>query len=1244
MVASVSACTGPDYYFEIDHALYYLTGDVGVGVWHGEGAKFLGFTGAVFKEQLIAAFNGLGWDGYSRHVQLPKGRNRQPAWDITFSAPKSVSALWSVLGADDRHKIEKLVMQAAKRAIDYLDARALLTRRGKGGKTVEHAKGVYVLCPHGTSRSQDPQLHIHALAINMCVREDGSTGTIRSKDLYQHKMAAGALFRLELASLLSKELGLKIEADRWSVKIAGVPQSLCDEQSKRRQVIEQIAKRLGWTSPELLAELAIQTREAKGVVSMAECTKEWLATGERHSFGRDEATALLMTAEGSIGTNIASRLEDEARNKQLREALQKSVDSLSNQQSYFAERDLVQHVAVNLQASGLDTDDILDAVDDAAEDFQSSISLPGQHYRYYATEETVAAERELLAIAEKNRTKNSHLVRDEILFKAKKVVEKRLSTAIGSPAELTFDQHTALIHVTQEQGTTKLIQGYAGTGKTQMLEAAYLAWKESGYQVFGTALSGKAAAGLEAATGVRSFTISKLMLSLFPELTKAELHKSFPDNAGSRQGAYFEGYRTKAWMKNPLGEALKEMEREFAQDKPNADIKLTDKSILVVDEAGMVPTKVMLRLLHECDRVGAKVVLIGDSLQLPPIEAGGPFVSLCNRLGCHYLTTVIRQRQDWMREATYALIQNEPRLALDLYAENDSLRIANSQKAAITQLVADYGKLSAADFRTSLALTSTRAEASQINAGVQQRRLAASQLQGESALLKNGERVYEHDRIMLTRNDYELGARNGMLGTVVSIQQPKWRDDAPKLQVQLDSPTLQKGSSQRVSTILIDLGKYTHVQIGYAVTTHKAQGATVKSSYVLLGESMLNKQMAFTQLTRASHSTVIYSAQAQLGNTLENLAGRLSQSVTKDLAHDYKIDIHSKRGVQQRQELLRDTLARLAPQTTRGLLAPTAYLSDARFGATQTAAMWLLIGQYTKLTDRDYGKTIAVVTDTFESGRINQTVQSHRRAAQQLDGESVEIRKGQRVYEGDRIVVTINNEQGTPMHRLGTAVGFATPFNAVQLPNGEVVKTGVMPWVKVEPDVKLYAGQPKQWVPFDQNSEYRGGEYKPVINLEDVTKLEAGQYKPWLLVELDPKHEAGQSLTAKEGVAISARDFDKLELGYATTAEKLKDITVESSLVLLPEAGHSRSDIAIQLTRATNDVSLFGEHAHYGQALDAGRKQGDFAKSLEGTKQDEPKQQSQSLFDRYKLLLDEQGIQNERIEQAELSRERSRQL
>lgn len=1192
MVASMGACEDPEYYLQVDHALYYLTGE-GAGVWYGEGASLLGFTGHILADQWRAAFAGLSPDASTRLVQHGNGSKRQPAWDVTFSVPKSLSVLWSVLGAEDRHKLEYVVMQAAKRAVDYLNCKALYTRRGKGGETVEHAKGVYALCPHGTSRSQDPQLHIHAVAFNLCVRKDSTTGTIRSKDLYLHKMAAGAVFRLELASLLSSECGLKVEADEWSFKLPGVPQSLCDEQSKRRQVIEQIAKEEGWQSPRTMAELAIKTRSAKGVVSMAECTRAWLETGEKHAFGRKQAELLLQTAQNNTSSGLTTRLAKEARDKSLREAIEKSIESISHSQSYFSERELLQKVAVSLQASGLDADDVIGAVEDAVAGFQSRVEVAGNNYRYYATEQTLATERQLLAIAERNRRTKSHPVSDKVSSKAKKKVEERLSKQIGTAASLTVDQNKALTYILQERGGTKLVQGYAGTGKTQLLEAANLAWRESGYEVLGTALSGKAASGLETATGIRSVTLSKLMLSLLPDLTREELRKCFPDSgAYAPQGAYYEGYRTKAWMTNPLGEALKEMERNYKKRNALPSCKLTAKSILVVDEAGMVPTKLMLRILQQCDQVGAKLILIGDSLQLPAIEAGGPFVSLCGRLGCQDLTTVVRQRKEWMRNATYALIQNEPRLALDLYAANDSLQIKKSHKAALSHLIADYGKLPAADFGTSLALTSTRAEASQINAGVQQHRLAARQLTSETIPLKNGERIYENDRVMFTRNDYQLGARNGMLGTVARVHQPHWRGESARLEVKLDTPTQQQGSSQKVNTILVDLEKYSGIQLGYAVTTHKAQGATVKSSYVLLGESMLNKEMAFTQLTRASHSTVIYTAEAQFGCTLESLASRLSYSSAKDLANDHKIVLQSQSGNQTRQGLLQDTLSRLAPGASQELTPPTAYLADARFASTQAGAMWLLLGQYTKLASTDFDKTIAVVSDAHEVERINSGVQKYRKAAQQLGIDSVEIRQGERVHLGDRILVTRTNEQGLPTRELGTATELhSTPFEAVLKPSGEV----------------LYAATP-----------------------------------PSLTVELDSKDLTGQSAAPKERVVLSGRDFDRLQIGYAATADRLKDIRIESSLVLLPKQGHEPREIAIQLTRATKDVSLFGEQSHYGSMLDAGEERGAFQRTLDALKPEQHEEKSQTLLDRYQQVLQHQQLTRmEQHEQSQLSRQQS---
>src|SRR5690349_7232130 len=118
MTASIHPSTSANYYLQVDHALYYLTGEHGVGVWHGEGAAARGFRGQVLPEALQTAYDGFSADGMKQLVQIQEGKNRQAAFDLTFSAPKSLSVLWSVLGPADRHRIEDLVMKATKKAVD----------------------------------------------------------------------------------------------------------------------------------------------------------------------------------------------------------------------------------------------------------------------------------------------------------------------------------------------------------------------------------------------------------------------------------------------------------------------------------------------------------------------------------------------------------------------------------------------------------------------------------------------------------------------------------------------------------------------------------------------------------------------------------------------------------------------------------------------------------------------------------------------------------------------------------------------------------------------------------------------------------------------------------------------------------------------------------------------------------------------------------------------------------------------
>ena len=155
-----------------------------------------------------------------------------------------------------------------------------MTRRGHDGLIKEGAGLVIATFEHGTSRAQDPQLHAHSLVMNLGVREDGTTGAITSKQFYTHKMAAGALFRAELAYGLKTELGLNLIREKTWFEISGVPEAVLETFSKRREEIERRLKESGFSSTKAAEVAALNTRSGKSHKARAELFVEWQEIGQ----------------------------------------------------------------------------------------------------------------------------------------------------------------------------------------------------------------------------------------------------------------------------------------------------------------------------------------------------------------------------------------------------------------------------------------------------------------------------------------------------------------------------------------------------------------------------------------------------------------------------------------------------------------------------------------------------------------------------------------------------------------------------------------------------------------------------------------------------------------------------------------------------------------------------------------------------------------------------------------------------
>jgi conjugative relaxase-like TrwC/TraI family protein len=907
MSASIRASSSAAYYLERGQTLYYLTGQLGVGVWHGEGAKALGFSGVVLPEGLQAAYDGFSPDGSRKLIQNQGLKERQCAWDITVSCSKYVSVLWSRLQVTERHRLEAVVMEAAKRTVDYLDTEALYTRRGKYGAVIEKAKGVYALIPHGTSRALDPQLHVHILCANICLRSDGTTGTIRSRDLYLHKMAAGAVFHLELAHLLLHTFGLKTVPDEdnpWTFKIPGVPEELCQEFSKRREAILAVAHKEGWSSPKAMAMIALATRESKQFFDIGDCFEKWQETAEAFGFTSEKATQLL-TNRSLLAEFDSQLVEKESergellspeRQKLLSEAVAKAIESIAVSDAYFPERRILQEANTFLQGKGFSASQVINAVAAVLQDKQvQQIEIPAEaEYRYFSTQENIAAEKELIDRVTKGKDSTAHLATKESVERAIKKEEQLLSKSIGSRAELTEDQKQAVTHITLTPGDTALIQGTAGTGKTQMLNAAHRAWKESGYEVLGTSITGKAAQGLERATKIPSVTVASLLHQLRPELGPKEMHQTFGQKlkAAIKQEKHA-AIQAGQWLRNPAQQAFRQLglaiKNALSPKKHRQAIKLTEKTILVVDEISMLSTKAWLALKQECDKVGAKMVGVGDRMQLPSVEAGSPFWSLVNIIGNEALTKIVRQRHEWMRNAAEHIIADRPLEALQLYRQHDSLHLAPHKRAAVEKLVDQFSQTTQNDFEKVAAIANTNAEVRSINQAMQQRRKAAKLLSLSSTKLPNGERVHVGDIIALRQNDYEIDVRNGVRGTVIGISRPQGLFRQSTLKIALHGESVGWSVFRGPKVISIDLSKYPRVQLGYAITTFMAQGATFRETHCLVGDSMLSKNMAYTMATRHTDKCQLYATEAQYSEPLEQIAKDISRSVTKDLATDYKL-------------------------------------------------------------------------------------------------------------------------------------------------------------------------------------------------------------------------------------------------------------------------------------------------------------------------------------------------------------------
>ena len=519
-----------------------------------------------------------------------------------------------------------------------------------------------------------------------------------------------------------------------------------------------------------------------------------------------------------------------------------ALDAITHQQATFTRRDLAKFIHRN--SDGKEQYDRAMSVVRASPDLVA-LGKDERGEDRFTSRDMIETEQRLQRASEAMAERERHRLDEKDRIAALAQAEQRGLTLSG-------EQSAAFEHVTGERGLSVVV-GYAGTGKSAMLGVAREAWERAGYDVRGAALSGIAAEGLENSSGIASRTIAS-------------------------------------------------MEHGWSQGRD----MLTARDVLVIDEAGMVGTRQMERVLSHAADAGAKVVLVGDPQQLQAIEAGAAFRAIHERHGGVEITEVRRQHVEWQQDATRHLATGRTGEAIRAYGNHGMVHAAETREQARGELVErwDRERIAAPD-QTRIILTHTNDEVRELNEAARDRMRAAGEL-GDDVLVKaeRGNRMFASgDRIMFLRNERGLEVKNGTLGTVEQVNQ--------------QGMTVRTDDGRAVT---FDVKDYAHVDHGYAATIHKAQGMSVDRGHLLATPGM-DRHGAYVGMTRHRDGMALHYGRDDFRDQ-SKLVQTLSRERTKDMAGDYaRLDpikeYAERRGISLGERVME--MARAGAEKARGI-------------------------------------------------------------------------------------------------------------------------------------------------------------------------------------------------------------------------------------------------------------------------------------------------------------------------------------
>jgi conjugative relaxase-like TrwC/TraI family protein len=764
---------------------YYLDGDEPPGRWLGRGAEMLGLSGEVDDEDFLAVVDGIDPVGGALLGTRHTGRTVR-GFDVTCSAPKSVSVLFAVGDEDVRREVLDAHDAAVTAALGWIEDHAHCRYRVDGEIWTVDADGLIAAAfRQHTSRAHDPQIHTHLVIANRVAAPDGRWLALDARTLKRDQRTMSALYAAGLRAELTTRLGV-----RWKVvenglaEMADAPKAVLAEFSERTeqmkarrdeklerfvdQIGRQPTRRERWA---LEREAAVDSRPTKTSADAADVRRRWCEQLEDLGFTPERYTA-----------QVTDRIEPlEPDDAMDRTAVADALSSLRDMQSVWRPAEITREIAA-VFPTGLGTTaaEIVERAERLASHAEDTlvvdISKP--------IPDGVPLRRDGRPVTEGavDRMLTTQAILDEeerILTLAQRWTDDGGDSAdadardLDAAEELTAVQRHAAGAVAGERRVV-LVVGPAGTGKTTALRPAVAHLHARGRPCFGVAPSAAAAEVLAVETGIDADTLDKLLIE----------HR---------------------------------LDR-----RPQHRYDLPAGATVVVDVAAMVPTPRLAELVDLADRRGWRLALVGDPMQFAAVGRSGMFGHLVDTLGAVELDRVHRFAASWERDASLRLRRGDTDV-VDLYDQHGRLHGGTARQMARATVRAWRRATDAGE--TAAMMAPTRDAVAVLNEIAQRTRIAAGEIDPASRSVRAGTgRVHAGDLVATRRNERNLRTDQSRMVK----NRDRWTVDT----VHEDGALTVTGATGRV---VLPAGYVAAaVELAYAETSHATQGRTVDRSFLYL--------------------------------------------------------------------------------------------------------------------------------------------------------------------------------------------------------------------------------------------------------------------------------------------------------------------------------------------------------------------------------------------------------------------------